>query len=351
MKKREWGAAAFLFVVLAGVLAFALTVGLPPKPKPPAPAAAQPGQAAQPATPEAFFSYLGQHPPKYSPLQRLCPIDGTRFEVPTQSADNRAGGVATDMMKIALAPNPEGQGPPDLSQQDFLLLWGTCPKCGATFGEIDLVNLISEPFLSRLKKWNIAKAAPPLARVPQEKWTTDERVLVRYLTQRQAGVEPVELGFTALTGAYAANLAVYLGRDYRVPSPAFYALAAAEFRGALAQGNLSKEATGVTAMTLGETERLLGRFDEAKGAFAQARAAGALDEGTLAILGQLEGLSAAKDFNLARAERKDAKPPPIGWYLDSLLPAINGHITQYRSAWTAPASPEELIARIFALLP
>jgi len=127
-------------------------------------------------------------------------------------------------------------------------------------------------------------------------------------------------------------------------------LAAAEFSQALARGDMGKEETGVTAMTLGETQRLLGRFDEAKATLARARASGGLDARTQHILDQIDSLAQAKDFNLARADRSDVKAPPIGWYLDSVLPYINGHITEYRSAWAVPAGADQVAQRILAQL-
>jgi hypothetical protein len=269
--------------------------------------------------------------------------------VPALIDTNRLGGVATDMMKLSLAPNPDGIGPPDLSQQDFSLQYGVCPKCGAAFTELDITTMSALPVRNRLAKWNLVQLAPGLSARPQAHWTADERALVRYLTQRQAGMSQVELGISALQGAYACNLATSVGQKRRFVSASFYALAAAHFR--MAAADPADPATaGFAALMLGECARLLGRVDEARAALTQARGAVKLDETAQAVLGQIEGLLEKGDLGLERAELPGVSPPPTGWYLDELLPAINGDIAVYRQDWAdlpdAHAVLEKMMQRL-----
>ena len=365
---RDWGAVAFLFVLVAALtLAFFLLgrspkPGGPPPPQAPAAQAQAPGGAGDETA--QFWLAVKDHAPLFIKIGYECLVCGTKMELPEKKRGNRLGGVATDVMSLALAPNPSGTGRPDMSQQDFDLLWGTCPKCGATYAEYDMPNLRLPKFADRLKKWDLQQIAPPLASTPKDKWSDEVRILAHYLTQKQAGIPVSELGFSALTGAYSSNLSVYLGRKHAIPADAFYALSAARLAEALkSDTTLFSTPKAVTAMTLGEVLRLLGRVDEARAAFAQARSLYEekpqvpLSEGqqkekdnALAVLKQLEDLLAQGDTNLERAEVPDLPRPPIGWYLDEMLPAMNGDIIYYRKDWSAPVTAEEIEARIIKLL-
>lgn len=346
----QWWPVAFLFgfLVLLAVLVF--VVARPPGQ--PAEPGQQPVSAQEQArlSAEEFAELLLQRQPRYSTFQSACPIDGTVLEVPKQDDDNRLGGVATDLMKIALGPPEGGIGRPDFEAQDWEMLLVTNPNNGATYHGIDLYNIASSTRYE-IADWDLAAWMPALAARPVDDWTVEERVLARVLTQRAAGVENVELGFSTLQGAYAANFNTWYGRKVSIPSPAFYALAAAYFRSALANDETLTAATrSVTQMTLGEMYRLLGRLEEAAQALAAAREAGGLDQYTLQVLAQLESLVAAGDSSLIRAEVAELAPLSTGWYLDEMLPAMNGHITAHRGEWNGLYTPEEVLARIDAWL-
>ena len=364
---RDWGAVAFLFVLIAVLTLAFFLLGRGPRTGAPSPAQAPPSQGAAPAAPDdtaRFWQAVKDHSPLYTSVEYDCLVCGTKMQLPEKTRGNRMGGVATDVMSLALAPNPAGKGRPDLSRQDFDLLWGTCPKCGATYAEYDMPNLRLPKFAEKLRKWDLKKAAPSLAATPKDKWTPEERILAHYLTQQQAGIPESELGFSVLSGAYSANLSVYLGRKHAVPADAFYALSAAHLAEALkSDTTLTSTPKAITAMTLGEELRLLGRVEEARQAFAQARALYEenpkvpLSEGqqkekdnALAVLKQLEDLLNQGNTNLERAEVPDLPRPPVGWYLDEMLPAMNGDIAYHRKDWSAPSTPAEIEARILALL-
>ncbi|MCH7471402.1 hypothetical protein IIA79_00420 [bacterium] len=334
-----------------------------------------------------FWARVEKYQPKYITLTRNCLVDGVEFEIQlkeSRESDNRFGGVATDLMKIALAPPREGIGPPRLDLQEWENILGSCPACGATYTDADLSYIrrgAVPSALSNLRSWDLEAIAPTLAARPVEDWTPDERILVRYLTRRHAGFETVELGFAALSGAYASNLAIALGKKHTIPAPAFYALAAAEFASALdEQDSLNSEAAALTAQILGEMYRLLGRAADAQGAFdvsheyfEEARleleekfASADLDgrssatwerklkslDLTMGILGQLEASLAAGEYHLQRARVKEIEvPEEVGWYLDGMLPSINGELVFHRDGWNGEDDAEAIVSRIAGLFP
>lgn len=300
---------------------------------------------------DEFWQRVTEHQPKVETITYACPVDGAPLAVPSIIEDNRLGGVASDMMELALAPPVGGIGPPDLTKQRFNIDLATCPKCGATFAEVDLPSVGREEAKEALKAWDLAKLAAPLAAIPAVQWSADERALAHYLTLRQAGLSPVELGIAALDGAYCCNLAVALGQKRRLPAPAFYALAAACFADGL-QRDETRDARSASfcALMLGETSRLLGRQAQAQAAFAKARKLGGLDDASLHVLGQLEGHLAAGRFSLERVELPRVATPPLGWYLDLMLPAMNGDIAAYRGEWAGLTEQDAIVARILAAL-
>lgn len=348
----QWWPVAFLFgfLALVAILVFVIARPTTEQQAEPAEPATPAGQAALSA--EEFAQLLMQRQPSYSTMQLACPVEGTLLDVPNQDMDNRLGGVATDLMKIALGPPEGGIGRPSLEAQDWEMLLVTCPDCGATYHGIDLYNFSRGDAYS-LADWDLATLAPPLAARPTEDWTVEERVLARVLTQRAAGVETIELGFSVLQGAYAANFNTWYGRKVNIPSPAFYALAAAFFSEGLAVNSeaMAPGTLAITEMTLGEMYRLLGRLDDAGHCFVDARARGGLDQYTVQVLDQLESLSLDGDTSLNRAEVAELAPLSTGWYVDEILPAINGHIAAHRDGWSDLNDPDEILARIMAALP
>ncbi len=303
------------------------------------------GRPAAPAIDEQavarFWAAVQEHQPKFELVAQVCPVDGADLDVPALIDANRLGGVATDMMQLALAPNPQGVGAPDVSRQGFAQQFGTCPKCGATFTELDISVMSAALVQQRLAGWDLARLAPGLAQRPQAQWTADERALVRFLTQRQAGLSQVELGISALQGAYCCNLAVSAGIKRHFVSPAFYALAASCFE--QGQNDADTAAASFAAMMLGECSRLLGRVDDAAAAYAQVRSLGGLEPEAQAVLGQLEQLLRQGNLNLERAELPGVAMPPVDWYLEPLLPAINGDITITRAQWTAYSDTDAVL--------
>lgn len=344
--RQQWGVLAFLFVVLASILFFVFMISRPPAEK----------KQEQPETPAtalvSFWEGVAQRAPQYNPQPETCPVDNTRFDVPHKVRDNRYGGVASDLMKISLAPPVEQYGQPDLSKQEWEQMPATCPSCGATFMEIDLINLQSGmvPDANKaLKSWNLTDACPPLVDVPQDKWTSDERLFVHYLTLKKAGFPGTELGYAALTAAYGTNFAIWYGEDYSVPSPAYYALAAALMRKDVEAGLPASDAErAAVEFDLGELYRLLGRADDSAKWFGEARDSGKLEPSRVEVLKQLEDSLNAGDFALQRVKIANFKAPPVGWYLDTMLPAINGHITQYRADWNTMDDPAEIEKAIVA---
>jgi len=346
--RQQWGVLAFIFVFLAALLFFVFMVSREP-------AEDEQKPAADATSLVTFWDGLAQRAPEYKPLPYDCPVDGTQFDVPRKVRDNRYGGVASDLMKISLAPPEQEYGLPDLSRQEWELMPATCPTCGATFMEIDLINLQSAMVsggLQAVRSWNLGKACPPLKNVPHVKWTSDERLFVHYLTLKQAGFPGTELGYAALTAAYGSNFSIWYGQDYSVPSVAYYALAAALMRKDLEAGLPASDAERAAVMfDLGELYRLLGRADDSARWFAQAKDSGHLEQSRLEVLKQLEDSLAAGDFALQRVKIEGLTAPPVGWYLDTMLPAINGHITEHRAEWNTmddPAAIERAIGEHIA---
>ena len=362
---RQWWPVAFLFVFLALVGVFVFLVAMPHSDtSDTAPsgthATAQPdsGDAASEeelaTEAERFAEAIEIRQPKYTYTAWTCPVDEVELQVPGQSSqqsNNRFGGVATDLMSIALAPPSEGIGRPSLEMQDWEMLLVTCPECGATYHGIDLWNLQQDQGYS-LENWDLAQLASALAARDFDTWTVEERVLARVLTQQAMGVEDVELGFTALQGAYAANFGTWYGNQVNIPSPAFYALTAAFFKRALENGQaLNDQSRCITAMTQGEAYRLLARTDDAAAAFTAARESEALDEGRIQVLEQLEGLLNSGDHALAVAEVGADHVPPGGWYLSEMLPAINSHIAYNRGNWAEMDDADAIITAMIEMLP
>jgi len=312
-----------------------------------------------------FDKALEARQPKFNTIQRQCYVEDHTFNVTTGDSkqDNAFGGVATDLMKIALSPPQQKPGAPSIDRQNFDLLLSTCPVCGATYFDIDFFNIGLGKFpkaKDNLKQhFNLAQLCPELDATKSKDWTYDERGLVRYLTQQTAGYPDYELGYTALSGAYSSNLSVGIGRDYHIPAAAFYALAAAQFKHHIASGKFDNHAeAGLVAMTMGEMYRLLGRHTDAKSAFASARQIGTaphgskdgIDPGTRDILTYLEKLNAAGDSSLHRAPLANAKTPPLGWYIDTILPGINAELDVQRSKWAKLDDPDAIVAAIRAQL-
>jgi hypothetical protein len=353
---RYWWAVALVFTLLVLILLFVFLISRPAEKKP---SPEHPPAPEQQLTAERFYDLLAERQLRIEYVQMACPIDGTVLEVPElarRHSRNRFGGVATDLMSISLAPPAEGRGRPDVGLQDWEALLVTCPLCGATYHGIDIFHL-QQATRYRIDEWELSAIAPALAARPSEDWTTDERIYTRLLTQRAGGVPSVELGFTALQGAYAANFGTWYGKTVRIPSPAFYALAAAYFADALVTDSEMQPLTRAsTALPLGECYRLLGRPADAAETFALVRSLGAFDESNTehraarAALSQLEQLLAAEDYSLHRAEIPEFDEPPVGWYIDEMLPAINGHIAQHRADWAALGEIDALHQQILDLL-
>lgn len=349
--REETIASAVLFVALAGLIAWVLATGSGDERRaaggsdrpPTAPAGVTEQSVAR------FWQTVAEHKTHFEPVAHVCPVDGAGLDVPALIDTNRLGGVATDMMMLAVAPNPDGIGPPDLSQQKYVLQYGTCPKCGATFTELDITTMSAQVVRTRLAKWDLAKLAPGLSLDGQAQWTADERALARYLTQRQAGVSQVELGISALEGAYACNLAVSVGLKRRFVSTAFYALAATHFRSAATDPG-DAAAAAFAAQMLGECDRLLGRVEEAQAALAQAQGSAQLDEAAKAVLAQSASLLEHGDFDLARAELPGVSTPPTGWYLDELLTPINADTAVSRNDWADLADAHAVLAKMLKRL-
>lgn len=342
--RQQWGATAFVFVFLALLLLFVFLVSRKPASE------TEDAPILTDAT-TSFWDGLAQRAPEYTIRPSECPVDGTALTVPSRVRDNRYGGVASDFMKITLAPPPDEFSQPDLTMQEWEKMPVSCPTCGATFMEIDLLNLSSQMVpggLAALKEWDLAEAAPPLADVPPEQWTRDEQLFVRYLTHKQAGFPGTELGYAALPAAYASNFSVWYGKDYAVPSAAYYALAAARMRADLDAGLPEREGERALIMfDLGELYRLLGRPQDSADWFGRALDTGQLDEGRLSALEQLKAALDAGDYSLERVRIEGLDAPPVGWYLDTMLPAINGHITEHRADWNTLDDPAAIEQAIF----
>jgi hypothetical protein len=364
---RELWPMAGVFVILVALFMFVFLVAREPGPSDAPPAhgdAALDGGDEAPDPAEVlkrFLEVIEKRQPKYDYVELECPACGEQLAVPeqaSQESNNRFGGVATDIMSIALSPPPADGGRPGLESQDWEMLLATCAGCGASFHYLDVYHIRGGRYA--ISGWDLGELAPSLAQRDPMDWTVEERIYTRVLSLRAAGVEDVEQGFAALQGAYAANFGTWYGNTVHVPSPAFYALAAASFAVALeTDTEMNTEARAVTAMTMGECLRLLGRDDDAKAAFELVHelADEAFDperiqhKAALDALSQLEGLLAAGDHSLQRAQVAAAGEPPVGWYIDEMLPAINGHLDQHRSDWSELVDLSEIHVRINALMP
>jgi hypothetical protein len=316
------------------------------KPKPVPPDKAEfPGEtttdAERIAEEERFWDRLDKQKPQYNQGHRACFVEGTQVPVATgdPSHDNAFGGVLTDLMKVALTPPAKRPGRPGILLQNYDQLLSTCPTCGATYFEIDMVDITGgrpPGAAEKLQKsWNLRELCPELDKLEKKDWTYDEKAYARYLTQKTAGFPDSELGYTALSGAYCSNLSIGYGRDYRITGAAWYALAAAQFRATIDGGTAENPQAGsLIAMTLGEMYRLLGRQSDAKTYYAKARELGALDQKTTDILSDLEALNDKGDFALQLAPLKGMKEPPIGWYANQLLPNVNAELEYQRPFWS-----------------
>jgi len=362
---REWWPAIFVFTLLIVLTCFVYFTAYPPKKggQMAQPAGQVPGKpltAEQQQAVERFWQLVEQHKPQYVTDKLNCLVDGTKVELGNllnKDSDNRYGGVTSDVMSIALAPPPGGMGQPDFLFQDWMKLPGTCPTCGATYMEIDLHNIsigLVPNGEKALKAWKLAEQAPPLAKVPKDKWTSDERLFVRYLTMRVAGFPRGELGFYSLPCAYASNFCGWYGDPlaYRVPAPAFYALAATELKAELddPSSRASDLDKATAAMMMGECYRLLGRFVDAAKGYERARKFNTLDDVTLDVLKQLESWQTQGDSQLHRVEVQDARRPPVGWYIEEMLPAINANLDATRAQWAALDDRDQIVQQILATI-
>jgi hypothetical protein len=333
----------------------------------PVPASAVPDQPQAPQSSPAqnalaeFYRMLAERAPSYISREVACPLDNTILQLPVierlpdgRLKDNSVGGIATDMMKIAVGP-PIGSSPqPDLLKQQWELLPVSCPSCGNTYQEIDINNLRHPSRLQALKEnWNLAELSPGLAAVPAADWTPDVVQFGHYLSSREAQTEHIELAYIALSGAYASNFVVWSGEHaYHIPSAAFYALAAAELQTAIELGweGLPDKSKSETIMTLLECQRLLGRREAALQTLELARQILQLEPALKPVLEMQERYIADEHYALERVNLDNRPAPPIGWQLDLMLPAMNGHIAQYRQDWQAEQAPAAIVAEINALL-
>lgn len=356
---RPKGSNAFIFFLLVVLFVFVFTVGQGPA-DPTTAAGGQggdPDQTAEPMSEEDFWKHIEKSQPVFNVAETQCLVDGTKFDMPfnPRGSDNRAGGVATDLMKIAIRPAEDSEIKPNFDLQEFEQKMGTCPTCGATYMDIDLFNIRStriENGVDNLQAWDLSERIPGLVVEENESWTTDVRGFVRYNVQQQAGFPPNELGFTALAAAYCTNFSVWYGKEYTVPSPAYYALAAAQIRVDLEQ-DLPQEPSerSISAMVLGELYRLLGRSADSAHWYSYARGQGSLAPGFLVVLEFSENNLANGDFSLKRIpDMEEGKVPPIGWQIDNMLPNINGHITQHRNDWAGLDDPVEIEAKIISVI-
>ena len=304
-----------------------------------------------------FWKTIHKTQPVYKTAEARCLVDGTSFDLPSNppGSGNRAGGTATDLMPIAIRPDEDSSIKPNFDLQEFEQKMGTCNTCGATYMDIDMFNISSsriENGVANLQAWDLSSSLPSLDPGEHESWTSDVQSFVRYKVQVQAGFPPNELGFTALAGAYCTNFSTWYGKDYTVPSPAFYALASAQIRLDLEQDLPAGIAErSLSAMLLGELYRLLGRRADASKWFELARNLGGLDKQLLVVLGASERFLEQGDFSLKRVPDLEGKePPPIGWQIDNMLPNISGHITQHRKDWAGLDDPAEIEAKIISVI-
>ena len=352
-----WGAVAFVMVLSAAALAFALVISLWPQSAPQTPPAAGAGGEAEGPGSELsqFWAQATQRIPNYTTFESACPVDATVLAVPNTPTDNNFGGVTTDLMKIALVQADDGSNRPEFDLQEFEQKLVTCPTCGGTFMAVDLSMIITNRIdgaQENVKYWDLQQAAPGLDLASEPDWTYDVRSYLRYKQQQNAGYPASELAYTALAGAYCSNFGAWYGRETVIPSPALYALAAANLRQDLEQGLPESEfERSVNSMLLGEMNRLLGREQQAAHWFAQARQQGGLTEGFQTVIDFLGRELEEGNHSLMRIpDREEMPPPPFGWQVDLMLPGINGQLDAHRGDWAELETVEEIESAIAALI-
>ncbi len=374
-EKSPFGSSAFIITFLVILFFFVFTVGQGPKDEDTTADEHVEGQAPAEdlSLEDAFWKYINERQPAYEYAETDCLVDGTKFDLPIspKGSGNIAGGVATDMMAIAIRPDEESAIKPNFDLQQFEKKMGTCPDCGATYMDIDYYNAQSsliENGIEKLSTWDLSSFLPALDAKESESWTSDVKSFVRYKTQQQAGFPHNELGFGALSGAYCSNFSAWYGKDFTIPSAAFYALAAAQIKVDLEQ-DLPANITGrsISAMVLGELYRLLGRSDDAEQWYKHARSLEhsddaeqgskparslkGLDANAMFVLEFCEGNLANGDFSLKRVpDLEGTSPPPIGWQIDFMLPNISAHIADERGEWAGMDDIGEIEARIISVI-
>jgi hypothetical protein len=63
-----------------------------------------------------------------------------------------------------------------------------------------------------------------------------------------------------------------------------------------------------------------------------------------------KGLLRQHDHHLQRLDTTQMRTPPIGWYIDYVLPAMNGDLDVERERWSKVQGIEPLIAQINAVI-
>jgi tetratricopeptide (TPR) repeat protein len=316
---------------------------------------------------EKYIEQVRYNLPNTAQITRRDLVDGSSMTVP--SVDMRksfTGGDSTDLMSISMALDATNPRRPVPGKQEWQLKTFTFPKSRATYMEYDLTPTglgLAANAQSNMRQWDLAQLCPPLGQLDPAQWTQDERQYVHYLTRHAMGMPDSEIAFAALWAAYASNFALWQGQERSVPAAAYYALAAAHFEQQLSTAGLpTPRSTAITWMICGECHRLLGRFEDALRCFAQAarisseleqKAAmgeqiDALHDPEKAMLELYFQLCAAEDSQLHRQPFTRIPEPPIGWYIDLLLPAINADLAVERDNWRSPSSPAEIREAITA---
>jgi tetratricopeptide (TPR) repeat protein len=274
---------------------------------------------------ERFWELLYKQKPRYQQVERTCFVENTKFKVTTGDAkqDNAFGGVLTDLMKVALDPPEKRPGRPSILVQNYDQLLSTCPTCGATYFDIDFMNINGGRPAGAAEKlrsdWNLRELCPRLDAVDKQKWTYDQQAFARY----------------------NSHLSIGYGRNYYITGAAWYALAAARFRQYIDAGAYANpQEASLVAMTLGELYRLLGRPEDAKTYFDKALTIGGLDTDAKDILTKLEALVDNGDYTLQLAPLAKMKRPPLGWYAEQILPNVNAELDYQRKTWGKLNDPD-----------